>query len=231
LGKLPLNTKFLVANRKFPLYVLLDAEKRMLEGEEFKTQVPMNPWWNINGIREDKHYGFYPTKSIKEGEKYTLDDLSSVSKGRIFHLYPGYFDFDLLLGTTDRYSIYYEKKKRGEEDYKLLTGRPYYFYQISKMMELWDVLSNLSSTQKNFIEEMLTSKLREWRNVEDGNKKVVLREFAEAILKDAFDDKWKNLRDETKFFLVNSAINGGLLLDTIILFRHVIKNMEVCENE
>ncbi|PXF52236.1 MAG: CRISPR-associated protein Csx11 [Candidatus Methanophagaceae archaeon] len=223
LGKLPLNIKLLVAKRKFPLYVLLDAEKRMLEGDEFKTQEPMNPWWNVDGHRYGWYYSFYPTKTVEAGEKYTLDVLSSISKGEIFHLYPGYFDFELLLGTTDRYGIYYKGKNRGGEDYKLFSGRPYYFYQVSEMLELWDILSeNLSLSQINFIEEMLTSKLREWRDIEDGGKRVVFMEFAEAILKDAFDRKWNNLREETKFFLVNSAING-LLLDTIILFRHVTK--------
>jgi CRISPR-associated Csx11 family protein len=229
LGKLPLNVKLLVAKRKFPLYILLDAENRMLEGEEFKKQMPMTPWWDVNGMRNDRYYGFYPIKSIKENEKYTLDDLSPISKGKIFRLYPGYFDFDLLLGTTDRYNIYYKGRKREGEDYKLFTGRPYYFYQISEILELWDVLSNLPSSQINFIEEILTSKLREWRNVEDGNKRNIFRGFAEATLKDAFGDKWNGLREETRFFLVNSALNG-LLLDTIILFRHVIKK-EVNEYE
>ncbi len=165
-GKLPLNVKLLVANRKFPLYILLDSENRMLEGEELKKQMPMTSWWNVNRMRNNKYYDLYPTKSI-EGKKYTLDDLSPISKGRIFHLYPGYFDFDLLLGTTDRYNIYYKGKRRGSEDYKLFTGRPYYFYQIPEILEMWDVLSNLSSSQINFIEEMLTSKLREWRNIGD----------------------------------------------------------------
>jgi len=223
LGKLPLNVKLLVAKRKFPLYVLLDAEKRMLEGDEFKTQLAMNPWWNADGHRYEWYYSFYPTKPVEEGEKYTLDNLSSISKGKIFHLYPGYFDFDLLFGTTDRYGIYYKGKMRGGEDYKLFTGRPFYFYQISEMLELWDVLSsNLSVSQINFIEEMLISKLMGWRNVEDAGKCGVFMQFAEATLKNAFDRKWKDLREETKFSLVNSAING-ILLDTIILFRHVIK--------
>ena len=230
LGKLPLNAKLLVAKRKFPLYILLDAENRMLEGEGFKKQMAMDPWWNVNGVRSDRYYGFYPVEPIKDDRKYTLNSLSSISKGKIFYLYPGYFDFDLLLGTTDRYSIYYKGGKRGCEDYKLFTGRPYYFYQISEILELWDVLSNLPSSQINFIEEMLTSKLREWKSVEDGNRQNIFREFAEATLKDAFGGKWNGLRDETKSFLVCSAING-LLLDTIILFRHIIKVKGVDEYE
>ena len=40
LGKLPLNIKLLVAKRKFPLYVLLDAEKRCLKGMNLKLRSP-----------------------------------------------------------------------------------------------------------------------------------------------------------------------------------------------
>ncbi len=220
LGKLPLNVKLLVAKRKFPLYILLEAEKRMLKDEEFKKQTPMNPWWSVDRLYE--HYNFYPTKPAN-GEKYTLDDLSPLSKSKIFHLYPGYFDFELLSATTDRYNIYYEGKKRGHEDHRLFSGRPYYLYQISNILELWDILSNnLSNSQINFIEEALTSKLREWKNLKDKNKQDIFRRFAEATLKDAFEGKWDKLRDETKFFLISSTFNK-LLLDTINLFSHVIK--------
>ena len=36
-SKLPLSVKILTANRKFPLYVLLDAERRMLDGRSLKA--------------------------------------------------------------------------------------------------------------------------------------------------------------------------------------------------
>ncbi|MCW1309460.1 MAG: CRISPR-associated protein Csx11 [Candidatus Nanoarchaeia archaeon] len=219
IGKLPLNIKLLVTKRKFPLYILLDAEKRILEDEEFKKQVAMNPWWDIEKQNE-KYYAFYPIKLI-ENEKYTLDDLSPISKGETFYLYPGYFDFDLLLGTTDRYKICYKNRKRGDEEYKLFTGRPYYFYRISKTFELWDILvNNLSSSQINFVEEILTSKLREWKDVKDKND--VFRTFAEVVLKDAFGDKWNKLEEEDRLLLVNSTLDR-LLIDVIILSRHIIK--------
>lgn len=222
IGKLPLNIKLLVTKRKFPLYVLLDAENRMLEGEEFTKQLAMNPWWNP--VEYDEFYSSYPTNHIEHEKKYTLDDLSPISKGKTFYLYPGYFDFDLLLGNIDRYNIVYSKEKkikRADEYYKLLTGRPYYFYQISEILELWDVLTNLSSSQIHFIEEALTSKLREWRDVKDENKKDVFMKFAEVTLKDAFGNKWNSLRDEAKWFILNS-VHRGLLLDTINLFSHVL---------
>jgi len=223
LGKLPLNVKVLTVNRKFPLYVLLDAERRMLGDRVFKKPVKMNPWWNTDEMGNDDLFRFYPTKLIGENEKYTLDDLSSISKGKPFSLYPGYFDFDLLTATTDRYNIYYEGGRRGDETYRLYSRRPCYFYHISMILELWDMLSNLSSSQINNIEEALTTKLREWRYVEDGSSKVeVFLRFAEATIKDAFGSIWDGLREETRCFFVNSLLNG-LLMDSIFIFKHMIK--------
>jgi predicted nucleotidyltransferase component of viral defense system len=220
IGKLPLDIKLLVTKRKFPVYLLLDAESRMLEDEEFTKQLAMNPWWNIK--RHDEFYGFYPADSIEHGKKYTIDHLNPISKGKIFYLYPGYFDFDLLSENTDRYNIAYskeEKIKRADEIYRLFTERPYYFYKISEILELWDVLTNLTSSQIHFVEEALTLKIREWREVKD--RENVFMNFAEATLKDAFNNKWDKLREETKWFLLKSACNG-LLLDTINLFKRTL---------
>ncbi len=229
IGKLPLNTGLLVSKRKFPLYVLLDTGERMLNDEKFKESEEMNSWWDINELRNDAYYGFYPDKKLNE-KYYTLDDLKLISKGKSFTLYPGYFDFDLLLATTDRYKINYGNMKRIDEDYRLISSRPYYFYQIIQMVDLWKTLYNISPSQINFIEEMLMRKLIEWKAVTDPNNKIVFREFVVATLKDAFAKKWGELRVETQDFLINSVLNR-LLLDTIILFRHTIKIKEVNENE
>ncbi|MBP8944407.1 MAG: CRISPR-associated protein Csx11 [Paludibacteraceae bacterium] len=219
LGKLPLNMSLLVANRKFPLYVLLEAGGRMLRNKEFKDPELMDAWWDINGLRTDNYYNYYPL--IKK-DSYNLDDLSTLSKGKSFALYPGYFDFDLLLGTNDRFNIIYNNKKRAGNDYKLYSQRPYYLYQYSEMVDLWEILNNnISSSQINFIEEMLTNKLREWYNVNDAKKDDTFKKFTEATIKDAFSSKWDQLRTETQDFILNSAYNG-LLLDTIFLFKHTI---------
>ena len=224
LGKLPLNTKLLAANRKFPLYLLLDAESRMLENENFTKTVPMNTWWNLDGVRNDEFYDYYPATDFeKSNKKINLDDISQLSNDKKFYLYPGYFDFDLLLGNTDRYNINYYKRERANEDYRLFTARPYYQYKISKMLELWDILSsNISSSQINIIEELFTSKKAEWKNVNDKDKNNVFRKYSEMVLKDSFGKKWDLLSEETKWFLLESSVNN-LLLDTIILFKHILK--------
>ena len=224
LGKLPLNTKLLVANRKFPLYLLLDAESRMLENEDFTKTVQMKTWWNLDGLRNDEFYGYYPISDFEESnKKINLDDISQLSNGKIFYLYPGYFDFDLLSSNIDRYNINYRNGERANEDYRLFTARPYYQYEISKMLELWDILSsNISSSQINIIEELFTSKKAEWKNVNDKDKNDVFRNFFEMVLKDSFGKKWDLLSEETKCFLLESSVNN-LLLDTIILFKHTLK--------
>jgi CRISPR-associated Csx11 family protein len=222
LGKLPLNIGLLVSKRKFPLYVLLDAGERLFHTKEFKESVMMDVWWNINDLRNDEFYSFYPVRNL-EDQKYNLDNLVPLPKGKPYSLYPGYFDFDLILGTQDRYNITYEKKRRVNKDYILFSKRPYYFYQFPQMIDLWEILgNNISSSQINFIEELLTNKLREWRNVNDSNKCDVFRKFVEATIKDAFRSNWNELKKETRDFILNSAFNGSLL-DTIVLFSHTIK--------
>ncbi len=229
LGKLPLNIGLLVSNRKFPLYVLLDAGERLFNTEEFKEPVMMDAWWDITSLRNDKYYGSYPIRRL-DNQKYNLDDLDPLSKGKPYVLYPGYFDFDLLLGTQDRYNINYEGRRRADEDYRLFSNRPCYLYQFPQMVDLWEILkNNISSSQINFIEEALTNKLREWCNVNESSKDDVFRKFVEATVRDAFGNNWDKLREETQDLILNSAFNG-FLLDTIILFRHTIKE-EVKENE
>jgi len=223
IGKLPLNEGLLVANRKFPLYLLLEAGKRVLRNKEFQEPVLLEPWWDIGNVRNDKFYGFYPLKKLNESEHYTLDDIVPLSKGKAYALYPGYFDFELLSGNEDRYKLAYKDKKRAHEDYKLFSGRPYYLYQFKQMVDLREILrNNLSVTQINFIEQAITEKIKEWGKVEDFYKNDVFRKYALAILRDAFGDRWFKLREETRFFIENSAVNN-LLLDTIVLFRHIIK--------
>lgn len=228
IGKLPLNAGLLVANRKFPLYVMLETGERMLNRKEFKQPEYMEPWWDLSFVQNDRFYKYYPIRKSEEGH-YTLDDLVPISKGQFYELYPGYFDFDLLSGTNDRYKINYSKDSRSRMggDYTLLSARPLYFHQIAEIVELWEILkNNLSSSQLNFLEQVLMEKKKEWANVRDDEKSQVYRYFAEATLKEAFGGKWVELSEETKDLLKRAA-NNDLLLDTLTLFNHILKDREV----
>lgn len=224
LGKLPLNIGLLVAKRKFPLYVLFDAAERFFHSKEFKEPLMMDVWWDTYELQNDKYYGYYPTNN----EEITLDNLEPISKDKDYNLYPGYFDFDMLLGTQDRFNIIYKNKKRDSKDYILFSHRPYFFYQLPKIIDLWDIdilANNLANSQIKFIEESLTTKLQEWRNVNEDNKDGVFKKFVKSTIIDAFSSKWTQLKAETQGSILNSAYNG-LLIDTIILFRHTIKDKE-----
>lgn len=230
IGKLPLNAGLLVSKRKFPLYVLLNAGERILKDKIFREPIIMEPYWEISEGRFDKYYRFYPTRKAAGDKSYTLDDIEPLSKGKLFALYPGYFDFELLTDTTSRYTIVYNEGKRADENYRMLSARPIYFYQISQLIDLWEIVSNnLSSSQRMFVEEFISSKVLEWGKVSDPQKKTVFREFVEAVLRDAFAERWNNLKKETQDFLMYSAVDKRLL-DTLMLFRHIVKAQEADED-
>ncbi|QHN08738.1 CRISPR-associated protein Csx11 [Methanothermobacter sp. THM-2] len=219
-GKLPLNLGLLVAGRKFPLYMLLDAGERLLNGDEFQKPEMLDPWWELQCMESDPYYGFYPTYSRDE---YSIMDLEWLTSGGIYHLQPGYFDFEMLSATDDRYLITYDNGRRNTPEHRLYSARPLYLHMIPNMIRLWEVLrSNLSNSKMNSLEENLTSRLRELRGVRDPSREIVFKRFALASLMDAFNGKWKSLRSETQDFILRSAVDG-FLLDTLVLFRHILK--------
>jgi len=221
-GKLPLNVSVLVANRKFPLYVLLDSASRMLKDHNgFNKLHDMEPYWDVNGSRSDPYYGFYPTDKEISPEK-----LTQIKDGKKFYLNPGYFDFDFLGGTADRGRIFYgneEKPLRGSISFGWIKPRPHNFSRIKDMLRLHDILSELSRTQVNGIEQALVSKLERWEKHEDPDKKKVFHEFAKAVIIDAFIlEKWWKMPPDNRAFVENS-IDSGLLVDTIQFYNHVLK--------
>jgi len=221
-GKLPLKVGVLAANRKFPLYVLMDSASRMLEGEGFKKTIPMEPYWGGTGQRIDPYYGFYPTDEDVSPEK-----LEPVKNGRRFYLDPGYFDFDFLGGTADRGRIFYQREdskfKRKTIKYGWIEPRPHHFHRIKDMLKLRDILGRLSKTQINGIEQALITKLDEWNFPPASGRSKIFHEFAKAVLIDAFtQEKWEKMISEDREF-IKDAVNTGLLLDTIQLFNHVLK--------
>jgi hypothetical protein len=224
IGKLPLNVGLLVADRKFPLYLLLEAGRDLLQDREFEQQIAIEPWWDISDIRNDRFYHYYPSRRRNRSEFiYPLDALDPLSKGKPYMLYPGYFDFALIRGNEDCHNLVYEGRKRADEDYAILSARPCCFHEVGQMIDLWEILSNnLSKSQICFIEEALSTKKLEWRNIKTNDKKDILDTFGETVLLDAFEGKWQDLSEQARQFVLKSLKNN-LLLDTIVLFHHIIK--------
>lgn len=229
LGKLPLNLGIIASKRKFPLYILLDSADRLFQGESFEKPEFMDIWWNIDtNINSEisEYYQYYPTGIAKENGKYSLNELKPLSKGKIFSLFPGYFDYDLLLGTCDRFKPHFRSIRRSGEEIPSFSKKPYYLYQIYQFLDLWEVIANnLSLSQINYLEEILYTKAKAWEEVKDPDKWYVFRNFVLSTLKDAFGKNWNCLRTETRNSLLDAAFNG-LLLDAITFFRHIIKIKE-----
>jgi len=228
IGKLPLNVSLIISKRKFPLYITMDASERMLKDETFQQPVVMKPWWEKRKEEsQDKYFGYYPCKRFDANQR--LDPFNDIKNFDTsdFYLYPGYFDFNFLLSTTDRYKIGYDNNTRIDCDYKILTNRPYYFHTIIDMIDLWNELSlRLSNSQIFTIKEMLTRKAIEWKHVIDSNKDEVFKEYALSVLKNAFSEKWAKLPKSIKNNLLEAA-NTGLLSDIIDFFVQNIKINEV----
>ncbi|NLI70156.1 MAG: CRISPR-associated protein Csx11 [Firmicutes bacterium] len=221
-GKLPLNAGLLVANRKFPLYLLLEAGRKILRERNFQKQTLLDPWWDIS--EQDEFHRHYPLGRLSpDRSMYYLNELAPLAKGKSYALYPGYFDFDLIKGGGDCRKLVYKNRKRTHGEYLLLSNRPCYFYQFGKMIDLWEILeNNLSVSQIQFINEAISSKKLEWRNIEDRSKDDVLQIYAKRVLLDAFGGKWPKLSEETRNFIF-SVLQNNLLLDTINLFQQTIK--------
>lgn len=221
-GKLPLHIGLLVAKRKIPLYALLEGGQKILDCTGFSKPEPMSPYWEISSNRDNSFFGYYPIKEVVKN----LDNLQPLNTAKKYYLTPGRFDFDFMEATTDRYRLVYDEhgRSRPSINYGWLTPRPYFTHEIEELRIIWDILTtNISSTQIHGIEQALISKLNGWRHEKDREKEKVFRQFARAVIKNAFGgEKWRKLAQEQRFVL-ETGIDKGYLLDAIQLMNHVIK--------
>ncbi len=234
-GKLPLRVSLLVAKRKFPLYVLLEAGQMMLdphlldllgavEGRE------IHPWWKTTSEREypfyEDFYGYYPKKRLNVEGKFNLEDLAPINKEEKFLLTPGYFDFDFLGSTADRHRISYKKindeLRRRSICYGPIRPRPIPFHRLKDFFDMWEIISHkMTRTQRHALEEALITKLEEWKTVKEDHMPVFTT-FAKAALRRSFEGSWQKIQPDDRHKLEDSLQNGSLL-ETLELFSHIIK--------
>lgn len=224
-GKLPLHVGLLVAKRKFPLYALLEAGQQVLNDPALKKGRFMYPWWDTTAHTDDPFYTQYPSKE-PDNKGHRLVNLLPVNATRKFWLTPGYFDFDFFGSTADRYRLYYDGDanqwpKRTSITCGKLNPRPLPLHYLRKIFKVWDALSIISQTQRHQLEEVLSTKLEEWKTVE-GDSMPVFEKFGKALLRDSYGKNWAELSAETKRILEES-LQDGLLLETLQFFQHVIK--------
>ncbi|TDA69369.1 MAG: CRISPR-associated protein Csx11 [Clostridia bacterium] len=226
LGKLPLHVGLLVAKRKFPLYVLLEAGQRLLDDDGFSSGMLQAPWWNTDSHAQDDFYGFYPQKE-PESKRHRLTDLSPVDVTQEFWLTPGYFDFDFLGSTADARRLSYQangqqRPLRPSIAYGDMHPRPFPLHRLRDVFDIWhDLTANLSQSQCHNLEDALCTKLEEWQTAGLETLPVFAR-FGQAVLCRSFGNSWDTLSENMKRRL-DASLKDGLLLETLELFQHVIK--------
>ncbi len=221
-GKLPLHVGLLVANRKFPLYALVEAGQQILNHPVFGDGARQDP--RRDGGQSSEFYRYYPTRE-PGARGFNLTDLLPLGTGAQFWLTPGFFDFDLLGATTDRHRLRYEAAsspvRRGIV-YGWLYPRPMPLQRLGELMEVWELLSKLTPTQRHQIDSALGAKLEQWRGLGEETRQV-FRGFANAILKDAFGRDWSDSLNQDQRNQLLSAADNALLMEAMQLFQHVLK--------
>lgn len=225
-GKLPLHAGVLVAKRRFPLYALIEAGHQVVDHPSFQEGKLQHPWWDTVVHAQDPFYGQYPTKD-PHGEVHRLTDLAPVDRARKCWLAPGYVDFDYLGSSADRHRLTYELDAHGRPNrpaiaYGHLRPRPFPLQQLREVFDIWKLLTtHLTRTQRQQLEEALVKKLEEWDEI--GSEAMpVFENFAKALLRRSFGARWMELAGERRDLLERSA-QDGLLLETLELFGHVLK--------
>jgi CRISPR-associated Csx11 family protein len=225
-GKLPIHVSLLAAKRKSPLYALIEAGEQMLHHADFNKERPHCPWWRTDTHRTNDFFGQY-LRGDAAGGLFSFSSLAPVDDAQAFLLTPGYFDFEFLGASADRYRLTYEANAntvpiRASVAYGPLRPRPLPLHQVESLLTIWHTLTaNLGSTQRHYLAEALSSKLEEWRAVGDAATPVI-KGFAEALVKRCFGSRWAALEPERKELLMHSVVDGRLL-EALELFQHVLK--------
>jgi hypothetical protein len=222
-GKLPLHVGLIAANRRFPLYALVEAGQQILGHAAFGNGWLQNPWWT--SAETDRFYGYYPSQD-SGAHRFSFAALSPIETSGQFWLTPGSFDFDFLGATTDRHRLRYEVGSppvRSVMRHGWLHPRPMPLHRLEQLIGIWKLLSkNSTATQLHQIEAALSAKLEQWRAVGEEARRT-FHVFAKAVLRDALGSAWSDVISQPQRDQLLSAADDGLLMEAIQLFQHVLK--------
>jgi len=225
LGKLSLNLGLIYFKYKQPLYLVLDAGRRLLK--EFESEV-------LREMDEEKSY-----EIKRNGDIFIVDELRwnvvpkfddgsedwyyctirdstgeyrpilEINNGRI-QVHHNFFDYEYLESTQKRFDIILESSKRPHPILKKTGPRPYLLEELGRIIKLWEILNpengKLTKTKIMKIMHICSNKIEDWE--EDG----LVKEFIKSTVENS-----AKLKNEEKDFLIKS-INDGSFFDTIELF-------------
>jgi CRISPR-associated Csx11 family protein len=222
-GKLTLRIGLLVANRRFPLYALVEAGQQILGHAAFGNGWLQNPWWT--SAETNRFYGYYPPQD-PGAHGFSIAALSPIESSGQFWTTPGFFDFDFLGATTDRHRLRYEAASppvRSAIRHGWLHPRPMPLHRLEQLMRIWKLLSeSLTATQRHQVEAALGTKLEQWRALGEDAQRT-FHTFAKAVLRDTFGNAWSHTITQQQRDQLISAADDGLLMEAIQLFQHVLK--------
>ncbi|MBO3840414.1 MAG: CRISPR-associated protein Csx11 [Nitrososphaerota archaeon] len=233
LGKLNLNLGVLYFKYKYPLYIILDAGKRLIKEFELlkrkEREVTIkkvnesflfnNLGWRITPkLRDGGDDRYYPVlKDANTGDYVSLLDLADGSRVKV-HM--NHFDFENVDSSQKRFGFAIEGNNQRVHAVLGTDGpRPYLLEDLGEIFHLWTILCKLTRSQIKNLEQTCVTKIEEWfressvprkNPAEDGT----YRAFVEASVRNICKD---GLIREEKEKLVQ-AILSGMFFDTVELF-------------
>lgn len=232
LGRLTLNIGVIYFKYKQPLYLVLDAGRRIvkefgeLSFEEVKLRIRKENdsyvisevGLSINPRLEDGTDDWYYS-TVKMADTGEWMPLLTIQKEAEIKLFPNHFDYEYLESTQNRFNIGLCADRRREHRILGEFGpRPYLLENIEELIKLWNMVNprngKLTTSQIRKLEYICASKIKEWKlkdkNLVDDGK---LREFIETSVKNICG---KLNRRETEE--VAKSILSGMFFDVIELF-------------
>ncbi len=250
--RLPLHLGLVIAPRRTPVRVLLEAGRRMLEipdvWEEWEVEsVSHNTQhhitfknngvkWHIpavmgDGATPDHWYPHLMLRKPVEGEDLTTATPSPWTRARDLHpgdrvyVRPSRFDFEFLDTTGRRFELNYDEAGVRVAPANRLhhSTRPLLLEEIADLEIVWKALKKLPGGQRDFLARLIETKRTEWK-VTTADDPVLRRFACDTLKQTGAEQKWwtDKLDDEQRRLLEEWATNGRLA-DAVELYEKMMK--------
>lgn len=155
---------------------------------------------------------YYFRAPLPVEDVYEMKDaihVKDLEEGDKIYCSPSTFDFEFLDVTTRRYELCYNGEERIPRKRGSCPSRAFLLEDLYTMDKLWKTLSLLTSAQIN----QLIGLMMDWRERWQITRfdEPTYRAFSEYALKRSFGNKWDDISDENKEFLIDWACNGRLI--------------------
>ncbi len=227
LGRLSINFGVIYFKYKQPLYLVLDAGRRLLKefesealrriDEEKSYEIKRNEdifiidklKWNFVPKFDDGSEDWYYCTVREDHNEYR--PMLEINGGKI-KVHHNFFDYEYLESTQNRFNIVMlESSKRAHSILGKTGTRPYLLEELGKLIKLWEILNpekgKFTKSQIMKVMYVCSDKIREW------GKNGLIEDFIESTIGNVN----VKLGEEEKDFLIKS-INDGSFFDAVELF-------------